>query len=355
MADLSNNPKVRVGIYGCGRFANETHIPNLMKLSGAEIVALCDVDADALASTADRFGIPSEQTYQDAHRMLSEAPLDALFSIVRARDRTDVEIRAASQGIHLFSEKPQAETMELALRIDRAVREGGVMSTVGFRERYRPILQKARAHLTDKTIVHADFRAIYGPRAPRATASDGPPPEQLPDTMMMSWGVHAVDYIRFMTGLNVVRVQGFEHQPEPYVLPVVQSLHGQLDNGAPLSVAFVQATKETSREFPTFDIYYQGGMLSVVRCGATDWALVMAGQAGEAEEVEGDSSFDAWFEQDRCFIEAVRTGDRTLILNDYHDGLGSLSPVLAARTSARRGGEVIELEAYSSLSSSPNR
>jgi hypothetical protein len=51
----------------------------------------------------------------------------------------------------------------------------------------------------------------------------------------------------------------------------------------------------------------------------------------------------------------VRTGDRTLILNDYHDGLGSLSPVLAARTSARRGGEVIELEAYSSLSSSPNR
>jgi predicted dehydrogenase len=357
MTDRAIDRKVRVGVYGCGTFANETHIPNLMRLPGAEVVALCDVNGEALAATAERFGVATERTYRDAHRMLSEASLDALFSIVRARDRTDVEIRAAREGIHLFSEKPQAETMELALRIDRAVRDGGVMSTVGFRERYRPILQEARAHLSGKAIVQADFRAVRGPRAPRRPGAGTPSPEQLPDDMLMSWGVHAVDYIRFMTGLDVDRVQGFTHQPESYLLPIAQSLHGQLVNGAPVSVAFIQATQKTSRDFPAFDIYYDGGMLTLVRCGRTDWALLDTAQGGECaapiagEEVEGDVGFDAWFEQDRCFIEAVRTGDRGLILNDYHDGLFSLAPVLAARASARQGGAVSELASYLSQSS----
>ncbi len=347
-----NPEKVRVGIYGCGTFANETHIPNLLKIPDAEIVALCDIDPETLASTAQTFGVPTDRTYRDAHRMLSEARLDVLFSIVRARDRTDVEIRAAKEGIHLFSEKPQAEELGLACRIERALQEGGGMSTVGFRERYRPIFQEARDFLTGKSIVHVDFRAVYRGHGPRSTDPDPPPPEQLPDEMLMSWGVHAVDYIRFMTALDVVRVQGFACRPAPYLLPIAQSLHGQLENGAPVSVAFIRASKEKSAGYPAFDIYYDGGVLSIVRDGRTSWSLVDTAPDDAhpspiaGEEVEGDAAFDPWFEQDRCFIEAVRTGDRSLILNDYRDGLCSLAPVLASRLSARLGGGIIHIREY---------
>ena len=50
--------------------------------------------------------------------------------------------------------------MALAKRIDAAVREGGVISTVGFRERYRPIFQEARRLLRDKRVVHVRFQQI---------------------------------------------------------------------------------------------------------------------------------------------------------------------------------------------------
>ena len=56
--------------------------------------------------------------------------------------------------------------------------------------------------------------------------------------------------------------------------------------------------------------------------------------------------FDPWFEQDRIFVEAVRTSDASLLLNDYHDGLFSLAPVLAGWESARRNGECIYVPAF---------
>ena len=43
---------LRVGIYGAGSFANRTHIPNLHGLQGVAIVALADVNAEALATSA---------------------------------------------------------------------------------------------------------------------------------------------------------------------------------------------------------------------------------------------------------------------------------------------------------------
>ena len=109
---MTHTPQpIRIGIYGCGRRANRTRLPNLRQIGGVKLV-LCDVDPNALASTAATFGVSS--TYRDAHRMLEAEPLDALYSLVKAHSRTDVEVAAAERGIHLFSEKPQALRLPVA-------------------------------------------------------------------------------------------------------------------------------------------------------------------------------------------------------------------------------------------------
>ena len=200
---------LRVAVYGTGQWANQTHIPNLLKLDGVEIVALSDTNPDALRATAETFRIP--RTYPDAHEMLRSEPIDALYSVVPAYARTDVEAAAARKGIHLFSEKPQALRMEVARAIDAAVRQSDVISTVCFRERYRPFFQQARDLLRDKEIVHVRFQSIGPLPAP-------PAPEQRDSWWSQfeksggsafDWGVHALDYTRFMTGLNVTHAQAF--------------------------------------------------------------------------------------------------------------------------------------------------
>lgn len=64
----STNSKICIGIYGCGSWANRTHIPNLLKLNGVEIVAICDSNSQSLKSTVEAFNI--SKTYSDGHQMV---------------------------------------------------------------------------------------------------------------------------------------------------------------------------------------------------------------------------------------------------------------------------------------------
>ncbi|MFN8443331.1 MAG: Gfo/Idh/MocA family oxidoreductase [Caldilineaceae bacterium] len=325
---------VRVAIYGCGRFANQTHIPNLRTLPGVEIVALCDADLAALQSTGDAFAIAAR--YQDAHEMLASESIDALYSIVPAYVRSNVEIAAVERGIHLFSEKPQALQLSLAQRIDDAIRRQGVISTVGFRERYRPIFQQARQFLSDKAITHVRFLNIGGLPSARTDwraswwsdldKSGGP---------ALDWGVHATDYVRFMTGLNVKTVQAFYHMSEQYSLPLSCSFHYCLSNGAPMTMSFLSTSPVRPPNEPWFTLFYEGGYLAI--------------HGYERIEVNGETiynaeAFDPWLEQSRCFIEAVRSQNRSLLLSDYHDGVYSLAPVLAGWESAKEGGVLRNVE-----------
>ena len=96
----STDSKIRIGIYGCGSWANRTHIPNLLKLEGVEIVAVCDSNPESLKSTAEAFNIP--KTYTDGHEMVDNEDMDALYSVVPAYVRTDVEATAATKRDSYF-------------------------------------------------------------------------------------------------------------------------------------------------------------------------------------------------------------------------------------------------------------
>ena len=336
--------QVRVAVYGCGRWANRTHIPNLIRLEDAEVVALCDVNPEALRATAERFGMAPEHIYLDGHEMLAREDLDALFSVVTPQARTEqgVEVMAARRGIHLFSEKPQALTMSVAQAIDEAVREGGVLSTVCFRERYRPLFQEARARLLGEHVVHVRFQSI-GNLPPLAQGDErnrwygGP---------ALSWGQHAVDYIRFLTGLEVTQAQAFYLERPAYGAELSQSFHLRLSNGATATMLFLRALGGAAKDgvsllnSTAFTFFYEGGALDVYRQGGDAWAMGVDGVEVRQEV------FDPWFEQDRRFIEAVRTGDKNLLLNDYHDGLYTLAPFLAGWESAKRGGVCVDVGAF---------
>jgi predicted dehydrogenase len=334
----ANNRPVRVGIYGTGRFANQTHLPNLSKLDGVELVAASDPNLDNLTTTAQKYSIA--RTYADPHQMLAEERLDALYSVVPAFARTDVEATAAARGIHLFSEKPQATTMAVARRIADAVAEGGAISTVCFRERYRPLFQEARRLLADKAITHVRFQNTSGLPLLEAEIPDPDSWHYQMDKAggsAFDWGVHAVDYARFMSGLDITQAQAFYHHPSRYNTPLSCSFNFLLSNGATMTSTFLATTLAAPGDEPRFTVFYEGGYLAL-------WMYDRIEVNGEV--VYAPEEFDPWFEQDRVFIEAVRTGNRALLLNDYADGLYSLAPVLAGWESARRGGELIAVAGF---------
>lgn len=327
---------VRVAVYGTGRFAQATHLPNLSRIDGVEIVALCDINENALREAAARFGV--SRIYADAHEMLEAEKPDALWSIVPAFARTDVEIAAAEKGIQLFSEKPQAMDMALAKRIDAAVRKGGVISTVGFRERYRPIFQEARRLLRDKRVAHVRFQQVsQNNKVDRFGGDDWTNQVEKGGVRFFDWGVHATDYTRFMTGQDVLRAQAFLYHPDGYHTPLSSSFHYQLSAGATATLTFIECDPAGPGEEPYFKIHFDGGRLSVFgyeRIELND------------EVVYEADPFDPWLAQDQAFVEAVRSKDSGLLQSDYHDGLRSLAPILACWDSTRRDGDCVDVEEF---------
>ncbi len=330
-----SSSKIRVAFYGCGNFAKKNRIPNLLELDSVTIIAACDSNMDAAKETADHFNIP--HVYQSGHEMLDVVEFDVLYSIVPAYVRTDVEVVAAEKGIHIFSEKPQAIKMQVANRIDQAIRKAGVISTVGFRERYRPIFQKAREFLSDKNIVHVRFQSYGGmPATVDNKANTWWADMDKSGGRALDWGVHATDYSRFMTGLNVVKAQAFYCEREDYATPLSSIFNYCFENGATMTLNFISAGP-SPRDEPWFTVFYEGGHLTIYRY--------------DRIEVNGDlfyqaEDFNPWLEQDRTFIRAVQTGDASILQSDYHDGLFSLAPVLAGWESSRRQGECIDLSSF---------
>jgi predicted dehydrogenase len=336
----TGNP-VRVGIFGCGGWARRTHIPNLINIEGAEVVAVCDLHGDAAQQSAADFGIG--RSYDDGYRMVEEEPLDALFSCVPAFARTGVEIAAVRRGIHLFSEKPQSTSMSVARSISEAVTESGVLSTVCFRERYRPLFQEARRRLSDKRVVHACFQSLGGYPEEKRRRPPGEGGREWGHWMAKAggspfdWGVHAVDYLRFMTGLDVTVSQAFYHHPPHLAKPLSASFHLVFDSGATASLSFISASDTAPADEPWFTIYYEGGDLSLYRYDRIE---------ENGEVVYEADEFDPWLEQDSVFVDAVRTQDGAGLLNDYADGLKSLAPILAGWSSALRGGHAVDVAAF---------
>ncbi len=336
---MTGTKPVRVAIYGAGTFANGTHIPNLRKIEDVEIVGVCDADLSAAASTAERFSIPG--IYTDAHRMLDELKMDILYSIIPAFARTDVEICAAKKGIHIFSEKPQALEMNRAMAIDAAISDGAVISTVGFRERYRPIFQEARRILADRRVVHVRFQQVS---AYPETGQSGERGSwwSLMDkggVRFFDWGVHATDYTRYMTGQDVVRAQAFFCHPDQYHNPLSSSFHYALSEGATATLTFIESDPTGLGEEPYFTIFFEGGRIKIFGYERIEM---------NDEVVYEAEPFDPWLAQDRAFVNAVRVSTTEGLLSDYHDGLFSLAPILAGWESARRDGTCVDITTFMS-------
>ena len=258
---------VRVAVFGAGGHARRAHLPSLRVLPNVVVVAIADSNRELAQEMAHEFA-PSARIYSDGHAMLDAEPdIDALFSVVPAFSRIDgVEKRAAERGIHIFSEKPQALTVGVCKGIADAVASTGVVSTVGFRERYRPLFQKARDFLADKEIIHMRFASYGGmPRlnAERPTNAEGDWHWDFDRAGggMFDWGCHSLDYLRFMSGLEVVKAQSFYNHPAEYNTPLSASCNFQMSNGATMTSTFVNGA--SGQWPPAFTIQFVGGTLEV--------------------------------------------------------------------------------------------
>ncbi len=97
--------KVRIGIIGVGMIG-KVHLENYEKISGAEIVAACDIDEIELKQVSEKFNIPD--TYSDYRELLAREDLDAVDVCLHNNLHAGITIEALRAGKHVYCEKPIA-------------------------------------------------------------------------------------------------------------------------------------------------------------------------------------------------------------------------------------------------------
>ena len=195
---------MRVGIVGAGR-VTQYHLPAWLRLPEAQLVAICDPDAEALARRANEFAIP--QRYATIEDMLGQAELDVL-DIASPRHLHAAHVRAgAARGLPMLCQKPLGVDLIEAEALVREV-EGRVPFMVHENWRFRPYYRELKrwldeAVIADVSSIRLDFHSsgmIAGPDGQRPALVRQPFFRREQRLLVMEVLIHHLDTLRFLFG-----------------------------------------------------------------------------------------------------------------------------------------------------------
>jgi virulence factor len=198
--DFMENGKFRIAMIGAGKRANQVIYPALASLEDVEIAAICDIDGEALQSTADRYGIKKRygKPVNDYQRMIEETKPDAVFAIGQPHIFYDIWMWCLVHGLNLYIEKPLGLTIHQAKALAYVAKANGCVTQVSFQRRITPMIVKLREECLKRgPIVHAVCRFYKSELKPFLGARDH----------MMDDTVHSIDTLRWICSGEIVKVE----------------------------------------------------------------------------------------------------------------------------------------------------
>jgi NagD protein len=179
-----------------------------------DVVAIVDVNPDALARSGDLLDVPPERRFTRMEEAFTSVEADCCGVAVPPRfHRPAVEL-AAARGLQVLSEKPIADTWEDSVAIYRAARQAGIKMQVMQNYRYTPRIQTLKQVLDSGRLgrinyVVARFGADY--RQPLSWGAAFR--HQMRHAMLVEGSIHHFDQIRHLAQQDCRRITGWEWNP----------------------------------------------------------------------------------------------------------------------------------------------
>lgn len=105
---------MRVGIIGCGQIA-DAHLQQIMRIDGAQTVAVCDLNKHLAEQAAKRFGV--ESFYTDVEQMIKEQKPDVIHITTPPTTHYALAKTILKHKVHIYMEKPFTMNLQEAEEI----------------------------------------------------------------------------------------------------------------------------------------------------------------------------------------------------------------------------------------------
>ena len=335
---------VRIGLIGCGWFAQAVHLPILARLPQAEVVAVAESDPERLRA-AGRLA-PAAVRYDNYQDLLRKAGADAAIICLPTSLHAEASIGAMRQGMHVYLEKPIATNLDQARAILNVWKQARVVGMIGFSHRRNALHRSAKASIQAGSLGRlVGVRSVF-------SASSRPLPDwksalRTGGGALLELGSHHFDLVHFYFGqpvrtvyadLRSVRTEGD-----------TAMVYLQLANGLQVQSCFSLCAIDEDR----FEIFGEAARLSLNRYRSLRVRITQEGKkAAQLDQfihaVRSLSCipylykklFAPWHEPSyqealEVFLDAVR--GKAASTPDLEDGYRSLEIVCAAERAAREG------------------
>ena len=137
---MAKRKKLEMAFIGTGMISH-SHFDALKKFDDAEIVALCDIDGEALEKAREATGVDKDKCFTDYNDMLKKVNPQSVNVCTPNGEHAPCTIAASKAGAHVIVEKPMAmNSKEVKAMID-AAKKAKKKLVIGFQYRYDPRTQ----------------------------------------------------------------------------------------------------------------------------------------------------------------------------------------------------------------------
>jgi predicted dehydrogenase len=115
--------KVRVGLIGCGGISKWSRIPGYRDIKNAQVVATCDVIPERAKETAK--ALKAKHAFTDYRDVIALKDVDMIDICTPNYLHSEIAVAALNAGKHVFTEKPDAISVDKALAMKAAAQKSG--------------------------------------------------------------------------------------------------------------------------------------------------------------------------------------------------------------------------------------
>ncbi len=266
--------KARIAVIGAGWWATTAHIPAVINHPQAELVAICDRDAQKVEAAATAYQVA--QTYTDLDQMLAHEQLDGAIIVTNHASHYAVAQRCLAAGLHVVIDKPMTLYAWEAKALVELAQAQGRELLVGYPYNYTPYAIRSREVIQSGVLGKVQFvNCLFATHIfdllrgeHDVTGVVHGPGKVYSDPALSGGGLghlqltHTLGVLFFITDLRVKRVHALMHQ-HGLAVDLVGAITAEFEGGALGTVGGTGNLGGGNGRKQTVQIYCEDGSIDI--------------------------------------------------------------------------------------------
>ena len=290
-----SNDKVNLGLIGAGNFTKSVILPNIKKVTGYELVAVCTATGVSAEGTGKKYDFKYITT--DSNEIFTNSEINAVAITTQHNSHASLVEKAIENKKHCFVEKPLCIYPE-ELESIAAAHSGESLVQVGFNRRFSPMVQTMKKHLSGQ--ISVNYRVNAGIIPKDVWIQD----RELGGGRIIGEVCHFIDTCSFLIDSEIVSVYASTVQKPNQSIPDEDNVNIILnyENGSTATIAYYAYGDSTmSKEY--IEVFGSGISMEM-----HDFRELIIYENGKKKKEKSSNQDKGFANEFKAFKEAVKTG-----------------------------------------------